>query len=138
MTQQDINPVETKEKVLLILKLDARAVYERIKYRRDDYLAIFSQRRTRTHFHEIFHRRFREVKVEDLKSCSKDLIVALDQFYREVDEIAWYMLNTEDMPSALATRVDASIHKLDQLYSTLDLYLNAELGHQGTRTVFIP
>ena len=73
---------EDQQKVLVILKLDAKHVFERIKNRMDEYLRTFAVKRTRVHFKDIFSNRYEQVNVDDLKECSEEVIIALDKYQK--------------------------------------------------------
>lgn len=116
------------QQLLLLLKLDALRLFERIKHRAPEYLNIFSNRRTREHFPEVFKNRYDGIGLSELKMCSEDVIIGLDQFYTLVDELRWYLGQTQDMPATVSDRVYAIIHDLEQAHETLSLYIDAELG----------
>ena len=118
---------EIAQRYLLLFKLDAERVFERIITRRDEYLEVFANRRVRNHFDEIFKNRMGEAKIEHLAHCSSDTIGALDQFYEQIDVLWWYLKVTQDMPGSVAEEVDRKIVRLRKLYETLMLFLNAEL-----------
>ncbi|PIP94263.1 MAG: hypothetical protein COW00_00035 [Bdellovibrio sp. CG12_big_fil_rev_8_21_14_0_65_39_13] len=121
--------LSTKEsRVLLLLQLDAQRIFERIKYREIEYMRIFSYRRTREHFKDIFRNRYDECSLEYLAFVSEEVIASLDQFYTKVEELRWYLMNTEDMPATVSDNVSHAIFELHERYETLQLYLNAELG----------
>lgn len=119
---------EEAQRILVLLKLDARRVFERIKYREQEYLNVFSMKRTRAHFSEIFKNRYDFILAKDLILCSQEVIVGLDQFYTKVDEIRWYLNVTEDMPSRVTDKMHHHIKELEKFYDLLTLYINAELG----------
>lgn len=114
--------------LLVLLKLDAQRLYERIKYRAPEYLNVLSLKRTREHFKDVFKSRYFEMELSDLKKCSEDVIIGLDQYYSRVDNLHWYLNHTQDMPMMISDRVYASIKELESLYQTLTLYIDAELG----------
>jgi hypothetical protein len=116
------------QQLLILLKLDALRLFERIKYRAPEYLNIFSNRRTREHFPEIFKNRYDGIALSDLKKCSEDVIIGLDQFYTQVDELRWYLGQTQDMPGTVSDKVYAFISDLEHGHDTLALYIDAELG----------
>ena len=119
---------EQIKNTILLLRNDARRLYERIKYRAPEYLMIFSMKRTRAHFPDIFENRYSEVKIEDLKYLGEEVIIALDQYYTEVEKVYWYLKSTEDMPNKVETHVYQELKKIDEFYNILMLYLDAELG----------
>lgn len=119
---------ETSYRILILLKLDAKRLYERIKYRAPEYIEVFSGKRTRDHFGEIFKSRYDQAKIEDLKYCSEDVIIGLDHFYTKVDDLRWYLNHTEDMPNTVYENVYRFIRELKSSFETLNLYIDAELG----------
>lgn len=119
---------EQTQRVLLILKIDANNLFQRIEERKSEYLEIFSLRRVRSHFPMIFKNRYETTSVEDLSHCSTDLITSLDQYYNTVEELNWYLFSTQDMPATVEGFVDRKIGRLRSLLSTLNLYIDAELG----------
>lgn len=114
-------------RILTILKLDAERLFLRLKEREVEYLHIFSQKRTREHFKEIFKSRYDLISPSDLKFCSEDVIMALESFYRKIDDMRWYLYHTEDMPGTVDESVRFFLRELKSLYNTLSLFINAEL-----------
>jgi len=115
-------------RILVILRLDAGRVFERIKYRKPEYMHHFSSRRTREHFPHIFKNRYDDFSIQNLLNCSEEVLVGLDQFYHQVDEMRWYLMVTEDMPGKVEEVVNQSISQIEEAYELLQLYISAELG----------
>jgi hypothetical protein len=115
-------------KMLVIIRLDAQRVFERIKYREAEYMHYFSAKRTREHFASIFKNRFDSFTVENLLHCGEEVIVGIDQFYNCVDELRWYLMVTEDMPGKVQEYVSGSISQIEEAYNLLQLYISVELG----------
>lgn len=116
------------QRLLVLLKLDAQRLFERIKSRSHEYLYEFSLKRSREHFAPIFYNRYEETGIKELLLCGEDVIVSLDQFYAKVEEMKWYLNVTQDMPSTVETKVLAKIREIEKLHTTLNLYLDVELG----------
>ncbi len=114
--------------LLVLLKLDAQRLYERIKLRAPEYLSVFSGRRIREHFAEVFKNRYDSASIEVLQKCSPEVIVSLDQFYTQVDNLRWYLDHTQDMPMMVSDKVYQTIRELRDHFETLNLYIDAELG----------
>lgn len=114
-------------RILTLLKIDANNLFNRLKSRENEYLAIFSQKRTRDHFKEIFISKYPSISMGDLKYCSEDVIISLDAFYTKVDDMRWYLYHTDDMPVTVDDNVRHFLRELKELYSNLMLYLQAEL-----------
>jgi hypothetical protein len=121
---------ENARRILTLLLLDAQRLYERITERDADYLRVFSLKRTRDHFPEVFYHRYRAVPIEDLKHCNEEIIIGLDKFYTMADDIHWYLSHTEDMPAKATDLVQNMIRDLSKTFNILQFYINAELGYQ--------
>jgi hypothetical protein len=119
---------EQSERVLMLLKLDAKRLFERVKHRAPEYVAEFSLKRTRDHFPEIFKNRYDTTQIHELMICGPEVIVGLDQFYSKVDEMRWYVNHTQDMPSKVEDKIYSHIRELEMFYDTLNLYIDVELG----------
>ena len=117
-------------RILVIIRLDAQRLFERIKYRELEYMHHFSAKRTREHFSSIFKSKYDQFTLENLKNISEEVNVGIDQFYHHVDEMRWYLMVTEDMPGKVQERVDHFIHEIEQAYEILQLYISVELGLQ--------
>lgn len=119
---------ELSVKILMLLKLDAKNLFHRVKFRRVEYVDLFAAKRMREHFKDIFFTRYDSATFKELLHCSVDTITALDQFYTEVEELHWYLKHTEDMPVTIDDNLTRSIRKIENYLDTLNLYLDAELG----------
>lgn len=116
------------ERILILIKLDAERLYQRIKNRKSEYIKTFALKRTREHFNDIFKNRYKDVSISELKCCDKEVIVAADQFYSTVDNFCWYLNHTEDMPATVEDKINQEVRQLAPLYETLSLYIDANLG----------
>lgn len=119
---------EDTQRMLMLLKFDARRLFERIKYRSAEYMYDFSLKRSREHFPEIFRNRYDSISVKDLMLCGQEVIAGLDQFYSKVDEMRWYLNHTQDMPNRVEDKIHAHIRELEKFYETLNLYIDVEMG----------
>lgn len=119
---------ENKQKILLLLKIDANNLFKRIKTRKTEYLEIFALRRTRTHFPMIFRNRYENTSINELAQCGLELITLLDEFYSHVEEMSWYLFETQDMPNTVENYIVRKIIRMEKLLGTLNLFLDAELG----------
>jgi hypothetical protein len=119
---------EATQRVLVLLKIDANNLFKRIKERKSEYLEIFALRRTREHFPMIFNNRYEGTTIMDLAHCSTELIMTLDQYYTLVEEMSWYLFQTEDMPNTVEDFINRKIARMGKLLATLNLFLDAELG----------
>jgi hypothetical protein len=119
---------ENSQRMLMLLKLDARRLFERIKYRAVEYMYDFSLKRSRDHFPEIFTNRYDSVSIKELMLCGPEVIAGLDQYYSKVDEMRWYLNHTQDMPNRVEDKIQSNIRELERLYETLNLYIDVEMG----------
>lgn len=119
---------EAAQRILVLLKIDANNLFRRIKERKSEYLEIFALRRTREHFPLIFSNRYQDTTITDLSHCSSDLITTLDQYYTLVEEMSWYLFQTEDMPNTVEDYINRKISRMGKVLNTLNLFLDAELG----------
>jgi len=115
-------------RILTILKLDAKGLFERIKEREREYVGVFAAKRTREHFPAIFRNRYDQTSLNDLKKCSEDVIIALDRYYSIIDKMRWYLNVTEDMPGTVSDKLEIMIRELEEEYEALMLLVDAELG----------
>lgn len=119
---------EDTQRMLMLLKLDAKRLFERIKYRSPEYMYEFSLKRTRDHFPAVFNNRYETTTIRDLMMCGQEVIAGLDQFYSKVDEMRWYLNHTQDMPNRVEDKVHAYVRELEKLLETLNLYIDVEMG----------
>ena len=126
---------EYTQRILLLLKNDANNLFNRIHERKSEYLEIFALRRTREHFPMIFKNRYEATSLEELSYCSSELITILDQFYKQIEEVSWYLYQTEDMPNTVEDFIDRKIRKMESLLGILNLYLDAELGTESLSNI---
>lgn len=119
---------EESQRLLMLLKLDALRLFERIKYRAPEYMYEFSLKRTRDHFPDVFKNRYEKVTIEELMLCGQEVIAGLDQFYTKVDEMRWYLNHTQDMPNKVEDKLHHHIKELEKHFQTLNLYIDAEMG----------
>lgn len=130
------NESEISRRYLLLFKLDAQNLYMRLRGRKEEYVTIFALKRSREHFEKVFFTKYTTATFDDLAHCSEDTIFALDAFYSEVEEIRWYLDHTQDMPATIEDELTRKFNKLDDLYSTLTLYIDAELGIKSEPITF--
>lgn len=119
---------EDSQRFLMLLKLDARRLFERIKFRAPEYMYEFSLKRTRDHFPMVFVNRYDQVTIKELMLCGQEVIAGLDHFYSKVDEVRWYLNHTQDMPNRVEDKLHHHIKELESFYETLNLYIDVEMG----------
>lgn len=103
--------------VLIIREID-RIVFD-LEFRRELLFSLWSRERIRMPLLKVLSSRFWELKAELLVLFPPDVYQQLDDFYRALDEFAFYAAYTEDMPQNLAQRFDAYLEDLRRLAPAL-------------------
>ena len=114
------------KQLLLLIKYDVENLNNNLNGRKQDYLTIFSMKRTRSHFSEIFFSRYDSLSISELSCFSEDLITALNDYYVLISELKWYLYHTEDLPQTVNDYVELALKKLERPYNILKLYFEAE------------
>jgi len=115
------------QRILLLIKLDAKNLFQRVKQRQSEYIGIFALKRTREHFPTIFKNRFKFMTIAELAYCTDEVSVAVDTFYTLVDDMEWYFAHTEDMPNTIEDKVRSYVRDLSKHFKMLEFYIDAEL-----------
>lgn len=119
---------EQKEKYLILLKIDAVNLFNRITERRDEYMDDFSLKRDRAIFREVFYSRYSLMTMSELAHLSSEIIELANSFYLSVDELLWYLSHTQNMPNTIEDEILRSCSHLQKVLSNLTLYIDAELS----------
>lgn len=119
---------EIDQRFLILFKLDATNLYNRITVRSTDYIEAFSLKRNRGVFKEVFENRYTHASIENLSHCPVEVIEVLNTFYFEVDKLYWYLKTTQDMPNTIDDEVTRRLAKIDGLYEQVILFVDAELS----------
>lgn len=119
---------ELSQRYMLLIRQDAFNLYQRVKLRESEYIEAFSLKRDRDIFKDVFASRYKNASLYDLSHLTLELIEVVNDFYQEVDQLYWYLMNTQDMPTAIEDEVTRYCYVLGQKYENLQLYINAELG----------
>ncbi len=119
-----------RRNILLLIKLDANDLFERVVGRCSEYLKILELKRTREHLKLIFESRFSTLSINELKSVSEEVIMASHAYYKKIEEIKWYLFYSEDMPTAMSDHVFRSLKEIEKKYMALTLYVDGNLGHK--------
>jgi len=114
----------TNEKILLLIKLDCEALYNRIIFRKEDYLRTMVLKRNRDHLKQVFRSRYYDLKLDELKDFSSEAIFSMETFYKEAEELGWYLFHTEDMPATIEEKINYHFRMIEKAYTTLQANLN--------------
>ena len=118
---------EIHQRYMLLFRIDAKNLYHRIKNRQHEYIEIFSLKRSRSVFKDIFENRYAKASAFDLSHCAQEVLEAMDQFYSSADELYWYLKYTQDMPNTIEDEVSRKVARLGRLHDQLLLFIDAEL-----------
>lgn len=119
---------DLSQRYMLLIKQDAHNLYHRIKERESEYIEAFSLKRDRSIFSDVFYNRYKQATMFDLSHLSLELIEVVNDFYQEADELYWYLMNTQDMPTTIEDEVIRFCANLKRKYENLELYIDAELS----------
>jgi len=115
--------------LLTLIKFDAEDLYERVVGRFEEYMDIFSMKRTREHFKEIFKQRFDKVNMQDLALMDHKIVEEAHSFYKKVEELHWYLYSTEDLPATAKDYVWSKVKILKKIYVKLSDEIQREITH---------
>ncbi|MFT6631664.1 MAG: hypothetical protein ACJAS4_001620 [Bacteriovoracaceae bacterium] len=119
---------ELSQRYLVLIKIDATNLFRRIKDRQHDYLEAFSLKRKREVFVSVFKCRYHHANFFDLSHVPVEIIEVANDFYTSVDELYWYLMNTQDMPNTIEDEIIRFVHLIERKYDSLCLYTDAELS----------
>jgi len=119
---------DLSQRYLVLIKVDATNLLNRIKTRQTDYMDAFSLKRDREIFKEIFQCRYKGATAFDLSHLPLEVIEVANEFYTIVDDLYWYLMNTQDMPNAIEDECFRFIYSIEKAYASLCLYADAELS----------
>lgn len=119
---------ELTNRYLVLLKIDATNLFERIDSRHKEFMDDFSLKRDRAIFDEVFYSRYKGLSMEELSYFSTEVIELANQYYQKIEKLHWYLLQTQDMPTTIEDEVIRYCSNLKILVNNLNLYIDAELG----------
>ena len=122
------NHSEASSRYMVLVKIDATNLFDRINERKSDYLEMFSLKRDRDIFKSIFRSRFSKSTLFDLSHLPLEVIEVSNDFYTEVDRLFWYLMHTQDMPNTIEDEIIRYLHIIRKKFDVLTLYVDAELS----------
>jgi len=96
-----------------LIALEVARIVEDLQVRREFLVQMWSLHRDRGPFLDSVFSRWRTIGFDDLTSLSVDEVVAVEAFYRELDEFRLYISFTQDMPTMLSSRYDWICERLE-------------------------
>lgn len=125
---------EVSQRYMVLIKIDAINLLNRIKDRQSEYIEMFSLKRDRGIFKEIFSSRYKKATFFDFSHLPIEIIEIVDRFYTKVDTLYWYLMHTQDMPNAIEDEVTHCVFSIEKKLDGLCLYIDAELGGAKERS----
>ena len=116
------------EKVLLIVKDDIDNLVHRLNAHFEDYIRVFTQKRTRDHFKDVFFSRFKDISVSDLVKLSGEVLIEVNNFYYSINELYWYLKVTEDMPAMVENKIKSELMKVNDIASRINELIIGDNG----------
>ena len=110
---------QQKKSFILLIRLDAENILRSIVEKKHDYLMILNLQRTRKHFSALFESKYDTVGIGDLKELDESTLSIINNFYREVSELKWYLMHTQDLPAMIEGHTDREIKKLKALFTKM-------------------
>lgn len=111
--------------ICLLLRNDSSSLANRVIGRFSEYMKIFSVKRTREHFKEVFKHNYYSLALSDLALLDSNVLNFANEFYTQVEKIYWYLMNTEDMPGTVAELTEKKIKILKKCWNNYEQELNA-------------
>lgn len=119
---------ELTQRYLVLIKIDSENLCNRISNRRHEYVEIFSLKRNRGIFKDIFDNRYSKSTFSDLSNLPIEIIELSNEFYEEVDRLYWYLKHTQDMPNTIEDEITRRVSRISSQFENLKLYIDAELS----------
>jgi hypothetical protein len=95
-----------------LLALEISRVVEDLEARRSLLLEVWGRHRDRGPFIDTLHTRWKTLSMPDLATLDTPMMVNVEAFYRELDELTLYFRFTQDMPTTLSDVLDDGIRRL--------------------------
>ena len=116
-----------------LIELDAGNVMVQLAERSQEMVALFSRLRDRTPLLAALHSWFPTITFGDLAKLRPGEQFAVNEFYRVLSELRWYVQYTEDMPLQLERRIGLLAARLRVSHGRLTETLGAhEVARSGS------
>jgi hypothetical protein len=114
------------ERLRIVLGLEIHRITDDLLRRRTLLVELWGKHRVRTPFLDTTFRRYRSLEMGDLLLLERGEFEAIEAYYRELDELRFYLSHTDDMPRALADTLDGALVRIRNV-------ARVALGVLGTR-----
>lgn len=109
--------IMNKVSILHLLKADMKGLNDRLNNNYEDYMRVFSLKRRRDHFDDIFQTKFSTATIEQLAELSEDQFNLINEYYNRVNKTYLYLKFTEDMPAMVKDKVSSHLRDINKLYN---------------------
>ena len=118
----------------LLLALEIHRVSDDLLRRRDLLLEVWGRHRSRSPFLDTTFQRYRTLAMGELLELESREIEVVESFYRELNDLRFYLAHTDDMPRALSMVLDSSLARLRAAARLAlgELATQVELRHRRT------
>jgi hypothetical protein len=122
-----MDEVSRRERSRILLGLEVHRITDDLLRRRSLLVELWGRHRVRTPFLDTTFQRYRSMSMGELMVLERSEIEAVEAFYRELDELRFYLSHTEDMPRALAQVLDGSLARIRTVAAVALAALEARL-----------
>lgn len=122
--------VPAGRKIRSLLGLEIRRVTEDLVRRRDILVELWGRHRVRAPFLDTAFSRYRTLGMADLLLLEPEEVERVEAFYRELDDLRFYLAYTEDMPRAMAMVFDSALARLVPSATRAIVALGMESGEE--------
>lgn len=109
--------IMSKVSILHLLKTDMKGLNDRLNKNFEDYMRVFSLKRRRDHFDDIFQTKFSTATIEQLSELSEGHFNLINEYYDRVNNTYLYLKFTEDMPAMVKDKVSSHLRDINKLYN---------------------
>jgi len=100
------------ERLRITLGLEIHRTTDDLLRRRTLLVELWGRHRSRSPFLDTTFQRYRSLPMAELLLLERPEIEAIEAYYRQLDELRFYLSHTEDMPKALADTIDGALVRL--------------------------
>lgn len=115
------------ERLRILLGLEIHRTTDDLLRRRTLLVELWGRHRVRSPFLDTTFQRYRTLALGELLQLGRHEIESVEAYYRELDDLRFYLSHTEDMPRALAETLDGALVRLRNVAAVALNVLDAEL-----------
>ncbi|MFH1727542.1 MAG: hypothetical protein ABIA04_03895 [Pseudomonadota bacterium] len=103
------------KRIARLLLNEIERVVDNVEFRRDLLFKIWSGYRTRKPFISTLKSGYFDLPLTELADFQVETLISLEAFYRNLDQLTFYIEYTEDMPTTMKKSFDIQFEKLKNL-----------------------